>query len=52
MLSKNEIELFEMIYENDKPEQAVMTAINIFAAFLEQLGATPEPLPACPLESA
>ena len=39
MLSNNEIELFEMIYENDKPEQAVLTAINVFAAFLERLEA-------------
>ena len=51
-METNEIELMNIIYENDDPEQAVLTAIKVFAAFLEQLGATPEPQPACPLESA
>ena len=51
-MSKNEIELFNMIYENDNPEQAVLTAIKTFAAFLEQLEADPEPPAVCPLESA
>ena len=36
-MSKNEIELFEILNENDNPEQAVLTAINVFAAFLERL---------------
>jgi hypothetical protein len=42
-LSKNEIELFRIVNENDNPEQAVLTAINVFAAFLRQLEADQEP---------
>ena len=52
MLRKNEEELFEIIRENDKPEQAVLTAINVFAAFLEQLGADQGPQVACLQESS
>ena len=51
-MSKNETKLFEIINENDNPEQAVLTAIKVFAAFLEQLEADQEPLVAGPLESA
>ena len=51
-MSENEIELFNMLYENDNPEQAVLTAITVFAAFLEQLEADPKPPVVCPLESA
>ena len=51
-MSDNENVLFNMLYENDNPEQAVLTAITVFAAFLEQLEAAPEPLAVCPLESA
>ena len=40
-MSENEIELFNMLYENDKPEEAVLTAIRVFAAFLEQPGVAP-----------
>jgi hypothetical protein len=42
-LSKNEIALLDIINENDNPEQAVLTAINVFAAFLERLEADQEP---------
>lgn len=42
-MSKNEIELFEMVRENDNPEQAVLTAINVFAAFLMRLEEDQEP---------
>lgn len=41
-MTKNEEVLFRIINENDNPEQAVMTAINVFAAFLEQLEAYPK----------
>jgi alcohol dehydrogenase YqhD (iron-dependent ADH family) len=41
-LSKYERELFEIVNENDNPGQAVVTAINVFAAFLEQLEADQE----------
>ena len=52
MLSDNEIALFSMLYENDKPEQNLLTAIKVFAAFLERPAADPAPLAVCPLESA
>ena len=51
-MNENEITLFNMIYENDNPELAVLTAIKVFAAFLEQPGAAPGPQAVCPLESA
>ena len=35
-MSEKEMELFKMLYENDDPEQAVLVAIKIFSAFLEQ----------------
>ena len=40
-MSNNEKELFNIIYENDNPEQSVLTAIKVFSAFLEQLEAVP-----------
>jgi hypothetical protein len=51
MVRKNEEELNRIIRENDNPEQAVLTAIKVFAAFLEQLEAVPEPQVACLQES-
>ena len=51
-MSENETRLFNMLYENDEPEQALLTAIKVFSAFLEQLEEDPEPLSVCPLESA
>ena len=51
-MSTHEVELFKIISENDNPEQAVLTAIKVFAAFLEQLAEDPEPPTVCPLESA
>lgn len=51
-MSTHESELFKIIYESENPEQAVLTAINTFAAFLEQLAEDPEPPAVCPLESA
>lgn len=45
-MSTHEVELFKIIYENDNPEKAVLTAIEVFTAFLEQLEASPEPQPA------
>ena len=50
-MSTQEIELFRIIYENDNPEQAVLTAIKVFAAFLEQPQEPPEQLLAALLES-
>lgn len=46
-MSTHEIDLFKIIYENDNPEKAVLTAIEVFTAFLEQLEAFPEQQPVC-----
>ena len=46
-MSTHEAELFKIIYENDHPEKAVLTAIQVFTAFLEQLEAVPEQPAAC-----
>lgn len=46
-MSTHEIELFKIINENDNPEKAVLTAIEVFTAFLAQLEASPEPQSAC-----
>ena len=51
-MSENENVLFRMLYENDNPEQALLTAITVFAAFLEQPEEGQVPLAVCPLESA
>lgn len=40
-MTTNEMELIKIIRENDNSEQAVLTAIKVFSAFLEQLEATP-----------
>ena len=37
MMSENEMRMLEMVRENDSPELAVLTAIKVFSAFLEQL---------------
>jgi hypothetical protein len=41
-LSKNEIELINMIRENDNPGQALMVAATIILGFLEQHGSSEE----------
>ena len=51
-MSTHEVELFKIINENDNPEQAVLTAIEVFTAFLEQLSEVPAQQFVCPLESA
>ena len=51
MVRKNEEELNRIIRENDNQEQAVLTAIKVFAAFLEQLEADQLPQTAGPLGS-
>ena len=51
-MSTHEIDLFKIIYESKNPEQAVLTAIQIFTAFLEQPEEVPERQVADPLESA
>ena len=52
MLSKNEIELMRIVSENDNPEMAVLTAIEVFTAFLEQPVAVPVLQVACLQESS
>ena len=51
-MKHNEKELLNIIREYDNPEQAVMTAITVFAAFLEQLEEDLEPPAVSPLESS
>lgn len=51
-MSTQELELFKIIYENDNTEKAVLTAIEIFTAILEQPLEYPKQLAVCPLESA
>lgn len=51
-MSTHENELFKIIYESKNPEQAVLTAIEVFTAFLGQLEEAPEPQPGDLLESA
>ncbi len=50
-MSGNEMELFNIIYGHDDHEQAVLTAIKVFTAFLEQHEAVPMQQPVCPLVS-
>ena len=52
MLRKKEEELFEIIRENDKPEQAAIIAVKVFAAFLAQLEADQGPQTVCLRESS
>lgn len=52
MLRKNEKELFDIIRENDKPEQAAIIAVKVFAAFLAQLEANQELPTVCLRESS
>lgn len=51
-MSKNEIELFNVLHENDNAELSVLIAIKVFSAFLEQLAEDPMPPAVYPLESA
>lgn len=51
-MSNNEIELFKIIHENDNPYEAVLTAIEVFTAFLKQLEVDPKQHAVCPRESA
>lgn len=35
-MTDNELKLLKLIHENDKPEEAIVTAVNIILSFLEQ----------------
>lgn len=50
-MRENEMELFNIVYGHDDPEKAVLTAIKVFTAFLEQHEAVPMQQAVCPLES-
>ena len=52
MLRKNEEEFMKIIRENDKPEQAAIIAVKVFAAFLARLEANQELPPVCLRESS
>lgn len=47
----NELELFEIINEYEDPTEAVLVAIKVFSAFLEQLAEAPT-LPAADLQES
>ena len=51
-MSTLEKELFEIINKSNNKEQAVLTAIDVFTAFLAQLSKDQERPAAGPLESA
>lgn len=51
-MSTQEIELFQIINECQDRDRAVLTAIEVFTAFLAQLAEDQERPAACPLESA
>ena len=46
-MSTQEKELFKIINESKNPEEAVLTAIEVFTAFLEQLEEFPGQQSAC-----
>lgn len=51
-MSTQEQELLNIIRESNDPEQAVLTAIEVFTAFLAQLSEDQEQPAVYPLESA
>ena len=42
-MTENEIKLINLIRENDKPDQAIVTAVNIITSFLELHESSQEP---------
>ena len=51
-MSNNEKEFINIIRENDNPDEAVLVAIKVFSAFLEQLEADPMLQAVCLQESS
>ena len=47
-MSKNELELVNMIRENDNPEQALMAAATIILGYLKQHESSEEPVAVYP----
>ena len=48
-MSNITIELLKIVRENDCPEEALLTAIEVIASFLEQSVSYQEPFPDFPL---
>lgn len=46
-MTENELKLIELIRENDNPEEAIITAVNIITSFLEQFQSFEVPSVAC-----
>ena len=46
-MTDNELKLIKLIRENDNPEEAIITAVNIITSFLEQSRSFEEPSVAC-----
>ena len=46
-MTKNEIELLQLIRENDNPQSALVTATAIILGFLKQHESFEEPTPVC-----
>lgn len=51
-VSEKEMKLIELLRENDNPEQALILAVKVFAAFLAMSQEPPERILAALLESA
>ena len=51
-MTKNEIELFKLINENDNPEQALINTIDAILFFLTVHEPCQEKIPACLQESS
>jgi hypothetical protein len=46
-MTENELRLIKLIRENDNPEEAIITAVNIISSFLEQEQSFQGQTPAC-----
>lgn len=51
-MTENELALINIIRSSEHPEQAILTAIEVFTAFLTQPGEDPAQHPACLSESS
>lgn len=47
-MTENELKLLELIRENDNPEQAILTTVDIITSFLEQERSCLRQVPAYP----
>jgi hypothetical protein len=51
-MTKNEMELIELLHENDNPEKVAEYMLNLFLDYLHTHGPSQEKLSVDPLESA